>query len=101
MKEPTQEDLLGYVLGALDADQQKELEQKIEQDPQLDEKLLDVKSQIAPLELISEPTGMRPGLARRTIEMVASHSGEVAAEEKVTLSPSVQTESLSVLLRGR
>lgn len=86
MKEPTQEDLLGYVLGALDAEQHEALEKKIEADPQLDEQLLDVKAQLAPLELLSESSGPRPGLARRTIEMVAAQTKlEVEDDQKVVL----------------
>ena len=73
MKDPSQEDLLGYVLGALDADQHHEIQQKIDQDPQLDERLLEIKSQLVPLEMLNEEAdGMRPGLARRTCELVAN-----------------------------
>ena len=57
----------------MDADEQAELQQKIDSDPQLDERLLEVKSHIAPFELLDDSIGTRPGLARRTCEMVASH----------------------------
>lgn len=76
MKDPTQEDLLGYVLGALDAQQHEEIQQRIDSDPQLDEQLLAVKSKIAPLEWLEDSSGARPGLARRTIELVASQPAE-------------------------
>ena len=73
MKDPTQEDLIGYVLGALDADEQTQIQHLIDSDPQLDDRLLEVQAQMAPLEHLSEPSGMRPGLARRTCEMVAGY----------------------------
>ncbi len=81
MNDPSQEELLGYVLGALDADQQRELQQKIDNDPQLDEKLIEVKSQLMPLELLDESSGSRPGLARRTCEMVASFNSQYDSQE--------------------
>lgn len=94
MKKPTQEDLLGYLLGALDADEQAQLQQKIDSDPQLDERLLEVKSTIAPLELLSEQTGVRPGLARRTCEMVASHTHADDIKTAPKLTESVSPASL-------
>ena len=75
MKDPSQEDLLGYVLGALDAEQHQELQQLIDQDPQLDERLLEIKAQLVPLEMLDDDNeGMRPGMARRTCELVANYS---------------------------
>ncbi|MEM9412772.1 MAG: hypothetical protein AAGA30_16795, partial [Planctomycetota bacterium] len=101
MKEPTQEDLLGYVLGALDAEQHQQIQELIDSDPQLDEKLLAVKSKIAPLEWLDENSGTRPGLARRTIELVANQS----AVESVTVGPAKvapfeSTSTLDVLGRN-
>ena len=93
MKEPTQEDLLGYVLGALDAEEQKELQQKIDSDPQLDERLLEVKSHIAPLELLNDSSGARPGLARRTCELVAAQINE-SEKSEVKMSQEASPASL-------
>ena len=100
MKEPIQEDLLGYVLGALDADQHDAVEQRIAEDPQLDEQLLEIKAQLAPLELVSDSTGSRPGLARRTVEMVASeiHTADlpetqVVARSQMAIHEPLQTNS--------
>lgn len=78
MKNFSPEDLLGYVLGALDADQHDDLQTKLDLDPKLEERLLEIKSSLGPLELLTEPAGSRPGLARRTCELVASrgHSTE-------------------------
>ena len=40
VKQPFQEDLLGYVLGALDADQQEAVQKLIDENPQLEDCLL-------------------------------------------------------------
>ena len=71
MKNPSQEDLLGYVLGALDAEQQSQVQQLIESNPQLEEQLGEIKSSISPLEHLGSPVSKRAGLARRTIEAMA------------------------------
>ncbi len=82
MKNFSPEDLLGYVLGALDADQHDDLQTKLDQDPKLEERLLEIKTSLAPLELLTEPTCSRPGLARRTCELVASrdHGNELGSK---------------------
>ena len=72
MKHPSQEDLLGYVLGALDATEQRKLQQQIDENPELEEELLRIKSSLLPLDEL-DGGGPRPGLARRTCEAVASY----------------------------
>ena len=71
MKNPSKEDLLGFALGALDADQQQEVQQSIDQDPHIEERLIDIKASLVPLELLDSGSGSQPGLARRTCEMLA------------------------------
>ena len=73
MKYPSQEDLLGYVLGALDAQEERELQEQIDADPEIEEQLLQIRNAMAPMDSLDfgEP-GNRPGLARRTCELVAS-----------------------------
>lgn len=80
MKDPCQEDLLGYVLGALDADQHQRLQHQIDQDPEYDDQLLKLKAQLVPLELVLDADGCRPGLARRTCETVANLCGNWRTE---------------------
>jgi hypothetical protein len=67
---PSQEDLLGYVLGALDAQEQRDLEQLIDQNPEIEEQLLQIRTSMLPLDHL-ETAGPRTGLARRTCESVA------------------------------
>lgn len=86
MKSPSQEDLLGYLLGALDAREQEQVEQLIDQQPRLEEKLLAIKAALAPLEQLDEPQGPPPGLARRCCQFVAMTSREMARSEAVAHS---------------
>ena len=94
MKLPPQEDLIGYVLGALDADQQAAVQKLIDENPRLEEELLDLKASLTPLELLDEPTGSRPGLARRTCEMVAGFHNEML-EDNAGREPLVAGSSWS------
>ena len=71
MKTPSQEDLLGYVLGALDAQEQRDLQQLIDNSPEIEEQLIEIKAALVPLDYV-ETSGPRPGLARRTCEAVAN-----------------------------
>lgn len=71
MNYPLQEDLLGYVLGALDATEERDIQQKIEHDPDLKNQVQRIRERLLPLEALETPTGMRPGMARRTCEWVA------------------------------
>jgi len=76
VKHPSQEDLLGYVLGALDAQEERDLQEQIDANPQIEEQLLELRNSMAPLESLSfgEPgqRSFQPGLARRTCELVAN-----------------------------
>ncbi len=77
MNPSSQDDLLGYLLGALDAQEQRDLQQKIDNDPTLEESLLDLKAAMVPLDSL-DCNGYRPGLARRTCEAVANWDTESA-----------------------
>jgi hypothetical protein len=70
VKQPSQEELLGYVLGALDAQEQRNVQQLIDQNPDLEEQLLEIRNSLLPLDCL-DTAGPRPGMARRTCEMVA------------------------------
>ena len=73
MKHPSQEDLLGYVLGALDAQEERDLQEQIDAKPEIEEQLLELRHAMSPMESLTfGDTGSRPGLARRTCELVAN-----------------------------
>ncbi len=59
------------MLGALDAQEHVQVQQAIDCDPKLEEKLLAIKCTLAPLELIDRPVGPPAGLARRTCQVIS------------------------------
>lgn len=79
MNYPSQEDLLGYVLGALDAQEHRDLQQHLDENPETEDELLAIKASMVPLDMLEAP-GHRPGLARRTCELVANYDSVEAAE---------------------
>ena len=93
MNNPSQEDLLGYVLGALDATEQRNLQKQLDQQPETEDQLLDIKSSLVPLDLLDAP-GHRPGLARRTCEMVANTDLEEATRRLEFLDRPVSFDDL-------
>ena len=94
MKNPSKEDLLGYALGALDANQQLLVQQSIDQDANIEEQLIEIKASLAPLELLEGGSGATPGLARRTCEMLAAVQKE--ARHEATASPLSEPRALPV-----
>ncbi len=95
MKNPTQEELLGYVLGALDAQEHRDLQMSIDQNPEIEDRLLQIKASLVPLDAL-ETSGPRVGLARRTCEAVAnwqnsqSESGTLSPADLSVLGPSIE-----------
>lgn len=75
MNIPNEPDLLGYVLGALDAPDRNRTQQAIDSAPELEDDLLNIKNALVLLDDL-DTDGTRPGLARRTCELVANISHE-------------------------
>ncbi|MCA9163069.1 MAG: hypothetical protein KDA62_08820, partial [Planctomycetales bacterium] len=70
------EDLLGFLLGALDATERQRIERKLEADPQLREQLEEIRRKLDPLESIRDDEDAwenEPpfGLADRTCDFVS------------------------------
>ena len=86
MKHPSQEDLLGYVLGALDAQEHRDLQLTIDQNPEIEEELLRIKSSLMPLDEL-DTAGPRAGLARRTCEAVANWEKTKLHSDSAPVSP--------------
>ena len=97
MKSPSQENLLGYVLGALDAQEQRELQQQIDNDPELEVQLLQIKSSLLPLDCL-DTAGPRTGLARRTCEAVANWQKENPVDVNAIDSQFANADALSLAL---
>lgn len=103
MKKPSQEDLLGYVLGAMDAQEQRNIEEVLDQNPQLEDDLLEIKNSLLPLDHL-DSGGSRPGMARRTCEFVATlqRDGKIptigsTTDEGSAPGPAVPTATETVL----
>jgi hypothetical protein len=101
VKTPSQEDLLGYVLGALDAQEHRDVQQLIDQNPEIEEQLLHLKNAVLPLDCL-DSSGQPPGLARRTCEFVAGwdHSPRASelAESKEEKSTYDRQASLAAMI---
>ncbi len=68
------EDLLGYLLGALDVEESTQVEQAIRQDESLRHELEQIKRSLAPLDAERDATfDPPPGLADRTLAHVEAH----------------------------
>ncbi len=61
-----QESLIGYLLGALDADEAARLEARLEQDPQLQQRLRHAAQSLRPLKVDDDDIEPPPGLAQGT-----------------------------------
>ncbi|MCA9222085.1 MAG: hypothetical protein KDA71_17270 [Planctomycetales bacterium] len=75
------EDLLGFLLGALDATERQRIERKLEADPQLREQLEEIRRKLDPLESIRDDEDAwenEPpfGLADRTCDFVSGFQDE-------------------------
>lgn len=72
MNTPSQEDLLGYVLGALEAQEQSDVQQYIDKNPEVEDDLLELRNSMTPLDALDVFPKGQAGLARRTCELVAN-----------------------------
>jgi hypothetical protein len=74
MSHPVREQLLGYLLGALDDSEVESLEGLLQADPELRRELACLRRQLQALEAAVEDHGPPPGLARRTCDFVFAHA---------------------------
>jgi len=82
MADRAQEELLGYLLGALEESEQESIEHELEENPKLLRKLALVRARLQPL-WVSQPDFVPPcDLAERTCELIAryprTHAGSTA-----------------------
>jgi len=73
MSDPVQERLLGYVLGALDDAERQQVDEALQNDPQLRRELSRAKQSLKLLEGTRADYAPPPGLALRTCRLVAEH----------------------------
>jgi prepilin-type processing-associated H-X9-DG protein len=80
------DNLLGYVLDALDPDERDAVERALEHDAGLRHQLELLRQALTPLALDAEPPPVPDRLAERTLALIARHQGSTSAGE--TTSPS-------------
>ena len=78
MTEPAREQLLGYLLNALDDDTQADIEKLLDNDAGLRRDLATLNRALAPLDVTRCEFSPPNGLAARTCEFVAAHDGDAA-----------------------
>ncbi|MCH2398031.1 MAG: hypothetical protein MK364_02895, partial [Pirellulales bacterium] len=69
-------DLLGYLLGALDADERVAIEQQLKIDPQLREQLREYQARLCLLGMSDQDRDPPGGLAERTVHAMAPGDGD-------------------------
>lgn len=95
---PSAEDLLGYLLGALDPDEHRRVDRAVAERPELQAELVLIRERLQPLARLEEVRALSAtaedqfpsGLARRACEWVARHSRTGSAPEEKLQGPNVQ-----------
>ena len=72
-----QENLIGYLLGALDGPEHDAVQRELDADPRLKQELLDLEAKLAPLEQGRWQFDPPPGLATRTCQLIAAEAERV------------------------
>ncbi|MBN2578958.1 MAG: hypothetical protein JXB10_08200 [Pirellulales bacterium] len=81
MTDSTQELLLGHLLGALEDEEQAEVERRLENDPESRRELTRLSRQVVSLAALRRAEPPPPGLAERTCRFVFEHAARPAATE--------------------
>lgn len=87
-----QEDLLGYLLGALDVDEQETIKRQIDCDPNLQQQLTQLQTRLAPLEASRMQYEPPAGLAARTCQAMID-AGVDASPQPLPMSPATDAPS--------
>lgn len=74
MTTTTRENLVGYLLGALEADEQAQVELELERSPQLQRELETIRARVEPLSWLEDDVAPPPGLASQTCDQIFSTS---------------------------
>ncbi len=82
-----QEQLLGYLLGALEDDEQRHVDARLQREPELLRSLKSVERSLRPLEGLPRFYAPPPGLASRTCRMVLAVEGRVAPLPQLSPCP--------------
>lgn len=83
-----EQQLLGYLLGALDDAEQEAMEEELERDSQLREQLVRLRRRLEPLrDVRGEDDDPPAGLARRTCEFVVAYAATHSEQPSAVLPP--------------
>lgn len=89
MAENVSEQLLGYLLGALEDDEQQDLREQLSRDEDLRRELALLRELIRPLERTRPSVAAPAQLARRTCRFVAARAEELKSPRNGARSPPV------------
>lgn len=94
MSSPSREQLLGYLLGALEPEELEQVEQEIAQDALLERELQSLKARLDGLGLADRPQWFEPpaGLARRTCHLVALQTAPAVTPARGALPQAMAAE---------
>jgi hypothetical protein len=93
MVDHAREDLLGYLLGALEESERESVEDRLEKSPELQKELARVQESLGPLWLLEGEDEPPPELAERTCELIASHPAPGASSDPAAAGKPVPTPS--------
>ena len=79
-----QDDLIGFVLGALDSAEHEEIRRKVEQDAGLRQQVLQIERSLEPLRWAKAEVAPPVGLAERTCSLIATLTGDTDGEWETT-----------------
>src|SRR5688572_30699563 len=101
MSSPSHEQILGYVVGALEPDQREQFERELAKSPELARQVELLAERLEPLEHARETEAPRAGLASRTCAFVFEQTDTLtrrASEDRV--SPAKQGFSAAMSAEG-
>ncbi|MFZ5829544.1 MAG: hypothetical protein ACOY3P_05630 [Planctomycetota bacterium] len=93
MDDPVQQQLLGYLLGALDEVEQREVEERVSSDPVWQEKLAGVRRRFALLLDARREIEPPAGLAARTCQYIWTETRPASAPARKAMSPATAPPS--------
>jgi len=95
MADRAEEQLLGYLLGALEDSERQRLRKQLEESPALRRRLARVRRKLGPLRQARREHVPSPGLAARTCQLVAEHRRQQAVTERPALAATAQVSTMS------
>jgi hypothetical protein len=86
-------DLVGYVLGSVEADERKRIDAAVRESPAVRRRLNRLRKVLSPLEAVRDDDGLPPGLAERTVAYVLSHAARLPHDGRPSPARRVEVPS--------